>query len=266
MDKKQKMSEADVHRLGSVAAKTATLIVFTLLAVLVGAVLQKIVFLNQNYALRSVSNTGFAERRGQLDLRYTSGEITNVDVENGMLTVKPNGSNRTFAIDSATKFVQWDDSSTNASAEQNGTASTASTLPEPPYQVSSMSVSALQEGMQVGVYTDSSLLDSQNSNSNDETPRAILVATLVSDGQQQDSEDENTSQEEQTQQNETDQNQNQNNGSSSSSEDTSSNGRSSNDGSTTDSNDSTQEEENTDESNDQGTTSGGSTIEGEVSY
>jgi len=260
MNKNQKMSEADVHRLGSVAAKTATLIVFTLLAVLVGAVLQKIVFLNQNYALRSVSNTGFAERRGQLDLRYTSGEITNVDVENGMLTVKPNGSDRTFAIDSATKFVQWDDSSTNASAEQNGTASTASTLPQPPYQVSSMSVSAFQEGMQVGVYTDSSLLDSQNSNDND-TPRAILVATLVSDGQQQDSEDENMSQEEQTQQNETE-----NNESSSNNGDTSSNGRSSNDGSTTDSSDSTSEEENTNESNDQGTTSGESTVEGEVSY
>jgi hypothetical protein len=259
MNKNQKMSEADVHRLGSVAAKTATLIVFTLLAVLVGAVLQKIVFLNQNYALRSVSNTGFAERRGQLDLRYTSGEITNVDVENGMLTVKPNGSDRTFAIDSATKFVQWDDSSTNASAEQNGTTSTASTLPQPPYQVSSMSVSALQEGMQVGVYTDSSLLDSQDSN--DDTPRAILVATLVSDGQQQDSEDENMSQEEQTQQNETE-----NNGSSSNNGDTSNNGRSSNDGSTTDSSDSTPEEENTNESNDQGTTSGESTVEGEVSY
>ncbi len=187
------MSEEEVHRLTAVAGKTSAIVVFALLAVLVGAILQKVAIQNRLATLLSTSERGFVEEKGSLNLRYTSGEVTNVNIAEGKLTISPQGSvERTVSIDEDTMFVRWMDSTDNtvnesdtqtersqtesqrtSSRTESQETSTRISLPEAPYETETLTVEDIQPGMNVGLYTDTNLLGA-------DSPRAALVATVAS--------------------------------------------------------------------------------------
>jgi len=188
MQNKHKMSEEEVHRIAGVTTKTFAIVIFTLLAVLVGAALQRMVLLPQLAVSTSIQDKGFTKQSGALDIRYTAGEVVTTNVPEGTLTVSSNGSEQTFSVDRDTKFVIWskknvigeqtvgsnlqanvnqtqstEDQSEQATAteetatpEQENTRSAAA-LPKAPYNIKNISVTDLKQGMTVGIYTDKSV-------------------------------------------------------------------------------------------------------------